>query len=75
MNSHTAPIGYVTNEVVSEKNYQTLDFPVNQSSLLWKAVAESAEGDADFPAKKIRLKKLLLAGVFLFQQRKKLVYR
>lgn len=50
MNSHTAPIGYVTNEVVSEKNYQTLDFPVNQSSLLWKAVAESAEGDADFPA-------------------------
>lgn len=50
MNSHIAPIGYVTNEVVSEKNYQTLDFPVNQSSLLWKAVAESAEGDADFPA-------------------------
>lgn len=50
MNSHIAPIGYVTNEVVSEKNYQALDFPVNQSSLLWKAVAESAEGDADFPA-------------------------
>lgn len=50
VNSHAAPIGYVTNEVVSEKNYQTLDFPVNQSSLLWKAVAESAEGDADFPA-------------------------
>lgn len=50
VNSHAAPIGYVTNEVVSEKSYQTLDFPVNQTAFLWKAVTKSAEGDADFPA-------------------------
>ena len=50
VNSHAAPIGYVTNEVVSEKSYQALDFPVNQTALLWKAVAESAEDDGEFPA-------------------------
>lgn len=49
VNYQAASIGYVTNAVVSEKNYQALDFPANQTSLLWKAVAESAEGDADFP--------------------------
>lgn len=49
VNSHAAPIGYVTNEVVSEKNYQTLDFPANQTAFLWKAVTESAGDDGDFP--------------------------
>ena len=42
VNSHAAPIGYVTNEVVSKKNYQTLDFPANQTAFLWKAVTKSA---------------------------------
>lgn len=49
VNSHVAPIGYVTNEVVSEKSYQALDFPENQTSFLWKTVAESAENDGEFP--------------------------
>lgn len=49
VNSHAAPIGYVTNEVVSKKNYQTLDFPANQTAFLWKAVTESAGDDGDFP--------------------------
>ena len=49
VNSHVAPIGYVTNEVVAEKNYQTLDFPANQTAFLWKAVAESAQSEEDFP--------------------------
>lgn len=49
VNSHVAPIGYVTNEVVAEKNYQTLDFPTNQTAFLWKAVAESAQSEEDFP--------------------------
>lgn len=49
VNSHAAPIGYVTNEVVAEKNYQTLDFPANQIAFLWKAVAESAQSEEDFP--------------------------
>ena len=49
VNSHVAPIGYVTNEVVAEKNYQTLDFPANQIAFLWKAVAESAQSEEDFP--------------------------
>ena len=49
VNSHAAPIGYVTNEVVSEKSYQALDFPENQTSFLWKTVAESAENDGEFP--------------------------
>ena len=48
VNSHAAPIGYVTNEVVSKKNYQTLDFPANQTAFLWKAVTESAGDDGDF---------------------------
>lgn len=51
--SDTAPIGYVTNHVVSEKSYQTLDFPTNQTALLWNAVAESADGDGDFPVMNI----------------------
>lgn len=50
VNSHAAPIGYVTNEVVSKKNYQTLDFPANQTAFLWKAVTESAGDDGNFPA-------------------------
>lgn len=49
VNSHAAPIGYVTNEVVSKKNYQTLDFPANQTAFLWKAVTESAGDDGNFP--------------------------
>lgn len=49
VNSHAAPIGYVTNEVVSKKNYQTLDFPANQTAFLWKAVTKSAGDDGDFP--------------------------
>lgn len=49
VNSHAAPIGHVTNEVVSKKNYQTLDFPANQTAFLWKAVTESAGDDGDFP--------------------------
>lgn len=49
VNSHAAPIGYVTNEVVSEKSYQALDFPANQTAFLWKAVAESAQSEEDFP--------------------------
>lgn len=49
VNSHVAPIGYVTNEVVAEKNYQTLDFPANQTAFLWKAVAESAQSEENFP--------------------------
>lgn len=49
VNSHAAPIGYVTNEVVAEKSYQTLDFPANQTAFLWKAVAESAQREEDFP--------------------------
>lgn len=49
VNSHAVPIGYVTNEVVSKKNYQTLDFPANQTAFLWKAVTESAGDDGNFP--------------------------
>ena len=50
VNSYVAPIGYVTNEVMSEKSYQTLNFPANQTSFLWKAVVKDTEKEEEIPA-------------------------
>lgn len=48
-NPSVAPIAYVTNEVMSQKQYEKLNFPENQTAFMWKAVIEDEKNEEKLP--------------------------
>lgn len=48
-NPYVAPIAYITNEVMSQKYYEELGFPENQTAFLWKAIIENEEKEEKIP--------------------------
>ena len=60
---HVAPVIYGTSQLLSEKTYQTMEFPYNQTMLMQYAVTEDGEGDSwNVQTKKEQKATLLVDG-------------